>query len=170
MTRTVTCSTLWYSPVRLGLAIGVAFGLWNLLHSLLFPLADDTVGALLAFYGPMFSLWAVSSFLAARSAGSWTAGIKAGATVAFVTFCVFDLLVILRVNLFLTELTGRSDWQNLMKRFDASGLESLRMFVTLEYIKGSPLKIAVASLVGVAMGCVGGSLALLGNLRRATGH
>jgi len=35
----------------------------------------------------------------------------------------FDLMVILRVNLFLT-LTGRLDWQNLMMRFHESGLRA----------------------------------------------
>jgi hypothetical protein len=141
--------------------MGLVFGLGNMAHSLLFPLADDTIPALLAFYGPMFSLCAASSFLVARSSGRWVAGVRAGAAVAFVTFLLFTLAVIMRVNVFLYELTARSDWQNLMRRFDASGFDSLRTFVTLEYIKGSPLKIGAGTLIGAAMGCVGGALAMM---------
>ena len=54
--------------------------------------------------------------------------------VASATFCVFDLLNILRVNLFLSELAGRADWQSIMARFGASGFSSLRAFVTFDYI------------------------------------
>jgi len=76
-------------------------------------------------------------------------------------FCVFDLLVILRVNLFLSELTGRADWQNMMRRFQASGFDSLRLFINLDYLKGAPLKIATASAIGTIMGAVGGFVAHL---------
>jgi hypothetical protein len=38
--------------------VGLLFGSWNVLYSWLFPLADDTAIALLAFYGPMFLVWA----------------------------------------------------------------------------------------------------------------
>jgi hypothetical protein len=69
---------------------------------------------------------------------------------------VFDLMVILRVNLFLSEITGRTDWRNMMWRFQVSGFDSLRMFVNVEYIKGAPLKIGVASAIGAFMGVVGG--------------
>ena len=60
------------------------------------------------------------------------------------------------MNLFLNELTGRADWQNMMSRFYASGFDSLRTFVNVDYLKGAPLKIAVASAIGSFMGMVGG--------------
>jgi len=82
------------------------------LCSWLFALADDTPTALLAFYVPMFSLWAAVAFIATRRTGRLT-GITTGAIVAFATLCIYDLLVVLRVNLFLNELTGRSDWRSL---------------------------------------------------------
>ena len=44
------------SPARLGLIIGITFGAWNLLWTWLRPLADDSIPALLAFYGPMFRM------------------------------------------------------------------------------------------------------------------
>jgi hypothetical protein len=37
-----------------------------------------------------------------------------------------------RVNLFLAELTARADWQNMMRRFDSSGFDSLRLFVNVD--------------------------------------
>jgi hypothetical protein len=153
--------------MRLGFLVGALFGAWNVLHSWLFPLADDTLGALLAFYGPMFFVWAAAAFLTTRRTGQVSAGVMTGAVVAFATFCVYDLLVVLRVNLFLGELTGRADWQNLMVRFKASGYVTLRTFVNLEYIKGAPVKIGVASAIGAVMGLVGGALGRLSHERQA---
>ena len=115
-------------------------------------MAEDTPSALLAFYGPMFSVWAVAAFFATRRTGRVSTGVATGAIVAFGTFCVYCLLVFLRVNLLLDELTGRADWQNLMLRFRASGYESLRTFVNIENIKGAPFKIGVASAIGAGMG------------------
>ena len=60
------------------------------------------------------------------------------------------------MNLFLSEITGRADWRNMMWRFQASGFDSLRTFVNADYITGAPLKIAVASSIGAFMGVVGG--------------
>jgi hypothetical protein len=94
------------SPLRFGFLVGLLFGSWNALYSWLDPLADDTPSALLAFYGPMFSVWAVAAFLAARRTQRASTGLATGAIVAFGTFCVYYLLVFLRVNLLL-ELIGR---------------------------------------------------------------
>ena len=147
------------NPLLLGLMVGLAFGAVNLLMTWMYPVADDTPGALLMFYGPMFFLWAFAAFRATRRSGRFLSGVTTGMLVAFATFCVFDLLVILRVNLFLSELTGRADWQNMMGRFQASGFDSLRTFVNVNYLKGAPFKIAVASAIGALMGVVGGFVA-----------
>jgi len=146
------------SKLRLGLIIGLTFGAVDLLYTWLFPLEDDTIGALLRFYGPMFLLWAFASFRAARRDGRLLSGVTTGLVVAFATFCAYDLLILIRVNVFLTELTGRADWQNLMARFKASESSDLRAFVTLDYLKMAPLKIGAASVVGAVMGVIGGSL------------
>ena len=125
------------------------------------PLSGDSPLALLEFYGPMFTIWACASFVAARRTGRSWDGVKVGATAAFVTFLVFDLAVIVRVNLFLDALRQRADWQDMMARFQASGSESLRAFVTHSYLAGAPFKILVASLIGAIMGFVGGFLGCL---------
>jgi hypothetical protein len=132
-------------PAFLGLVLGLSFGLWNLIWTQLYPRAEDTAGALLAFYGPMFAAWAVTSFFATRRTGRIWEGIKAGAVVAFATFCVLDLLVIVRANVFLNELSGRSDWRALMTRFQGSDFERLRVYINYHYLSQAPFKILVAS-------------------------
>jgi hypothetical protein len=149
------------SPLLLGFIVGLVFGAVNLLFTWLYPLADDSPGALLRFYGPMFFLWALVSFQAARRSGRLLSGITAGLIVACGTFLAFDVLILLRVNLFLTELTARADWQNIMNRFRASDVESLRLFINLDYIKGAPLKLGVSSTIGAVMGCIGGLIGVL---------
>ena len=149
------------TPLLLGLIVGLVFGSVNLVFTWLDPLEDDTPGALLRFYGPMFLVWALASFRAARRSGRLSSGVTTGMAVAFATFCVFDVLVLLRVNLFLNELTGRADWQNMVMRFRASDSDSLRLFVNLDYLKGAPLKIGVTAAIGAVMGAIGGSLGRL---------
>ena len=164
---TMIGSSFYRSSLRTGLLVGLIFGTVNLVVSWLFPLEDDTVVALLRFYGPMFFLWVFASFRAAQRDGRLSSGVTTGLVVAFATFCVFDLLNILRVNLFLNELTGRADWQSIMARFGASGFSSLRAFVTLDYIQGAPIKIGAASVIGAVMGAIGGSLGRLRSRRTA---
>jgi hypothetical protein len=151
--------------VVLGLAVGLIFGLVNLLMSWLFPLAEDTPGALLRFYGPMFFVWALASFRAALRTGRLLSGITTGLAVAFATFVAFDLLILARVNLFLHELTGRADWQNMMMRFRASDMDSLRAFVNADYLIGAPLKLGVSCAIGAVMGTIGGLLGQLTHRR-----
>jgi hypothetical protein len=154
------------SSLRIGCVVGLLFGSWNVLYSWLFPLAEDTALALLAFYGPMFLVWGFESFLAVRRSRRVLHGVATGALVAFATFCVYNLLVVLRVNLMLEDLTGRADWQNLLVRYRESGFESLRIFVNVENIKGAPFKIGVATAIGAVVGVVGGAIGRLGHGRQ----
>jgi hypothetical protein len=153
---------LSYSPLLLGFTVGLAFGSANLLMTWLDPLADDTTGALLLFYGPMFFIWAVASFRAAQRSGRVSSGVITGAIVAFATFVAYDLLIFLRINLFLADLIGRADWQYMVSRFRVSGVESLRAFVNLDYVQGIPRKLGVSCAIGLMMGAAGG---IVGTLR-----
>ena len=119
--------------------------------------------ALLAFYGPMFAIWGLAGFGASRWTGRLLDAAMVGASVAFVTFVVFELAVIVRVNLFLDALSQRSDWRNLMERFQASGFESLRAYANYVYVTGTPFKILVASIIGAGSGLVGGFFGSLGH-------
>jgi hypothetical protein len=153
--------TLQRSAIVLGLVLGAAFGLWNLIATWLDPLAEDTPRALLIFYGPMFVCWGLAGFAATRRTGRVLDGIKVGTTVAFVTFVVYDVTQFIRVNVFLDTLTRRSDWQNMMARFKDTGSQSLRSYVNYVGLTGAPFKALVASLIGAATGLIGGSFGKL---------
>lgn len=153
------------NSIFLGFLVGLVFGMWDLAFTWLRPLEDDSPGALLLFYGPMFLVWTVISFRAARRHGPGLHGLIAGMAVAFGTFCVFVFLNFLQVNLFLDQLVGRPDWQNMMMRFRASGSENLRLFINLDYVRGTSFKIAVATAFGAVFGGIGGMLAWLTRAR-----
>ena len=144
------------TQLRLGLLLGVAFGLWNLISTLVDPYAEDTIPALLVFYGPMFAIWGFAGFRASRRSGRTTDAIFVGATLALVTFTVFVVARLITVNLSLDLTSQRLDWQSLMARFRASGFTSLRAYANYEYVAGAPFKVFVASLIGAAVGLVGG--------------
>ena len=147
--------------LRLGLALGMVFGLWNVISTQLDPFAEDTIPALLVFYGPMFAIWGFAGFRAARRSGRLLDAVLVGGTVACITFVVFGAARLITVNLSLDLTSQRLDWQNLLVRFNASGFESLRAYANYEYIAGAPFKIFVASVIGAGMGLVGG---LFGNV------
>jgi len=149
------------NPLLLGLVVGLIFGFVDLITTWLNPLQDDSVGALLGFYGPMFLVWSFVAFRAARNTGRLWSGVAAGMAVAFATFCVFVALNFLRVNLFLNQLAGRADRQNMLMRFRTSGSDDLRLFVNLDYIKGTPFKIGAATVFGTVLGILGGGLGWL---------
>ncbi|HJP59416.1 MAG TPA: hypothetical protein VJ865_05440, partial [Gemmatimonadaceae bacterium] len=58
-------------------------------------------------------------------------------------------------------LTARSDWQNLMAQFRASGYQSLRLYVNWIGLAGAPFKIMVASIIGSIFGFAGGLISAL---------
>ena len=143
-------------PRRLGLWIGAVFGVWNLIYSIVSPLAEDTAAALLSFYGPMFLMWGVAGFVASTESHRLRDAIRGGSIVALITFAVFTLFVGVRDNLLLHQLTARTDWQNLMTRFRASTFDSLRLYVNYTGILGAPFKLLVATVIGAIMGLLGG--------------
>jgi hypothetical protein len=158
---------LWYlrqalsvvSGVKLGAALGLLFSAWNLLVTVLAPLVEDSPLALLGFYGPMFAMWGVAGFAAYRRSGRLAQAIKVSATVAFITFLIFDIAVIIRLNLFLDVISHRTDWRNLVSSYRSSGFESLRAYANYVYLTGSPFKIFVATVIGAVCGLIGGTLA-----------
>lgn len=142
----------------IGMLGGLVFGCANLVFTWLDPVEDDSVTAVLRFYGPMFLMWAVIAFNAASASGRWRSAPAAGAIAAFATFAVFIVLNFVRINAFLYELTARPDWQSLMARFRASGADNLRLFINLDYLKGTPFKLAAATTFGAICGGLGGTV------------
>ena len=63
---------------------------------------------------------------------------------------------IVRVNVFLDEIQHRDDWVNLVARYEASGLQSLRSYANWEYVRGIPFGLALGALVGGLCGTVAG--------------
>ena len=154
--------------LTLGLALGAIFGLWNIVATELDPLADDGPAALLMFYSPMFAAWGIAGFVAARRSGGFVDAMRMGATVAFVTFTVFWLFNLFRVNLFLDVVRARDDWQSLLDRYRASGFENFRTYVNYEYLTGAPF-ILVPSIIGAVVGSIGGLLAIASRFLRIHG-
>jgi hypothetical protein len=148
--------------VTFGVLVGLLFGLWNMFQTWVDPLAEDTLLALLNFYGPMFAIWGFAGYRAARHHGRTWDGIVAAATLALVSFTVLSMMNLVRVNLFLDDIAGRLDWQNMMARFQTSGFDNLRAFVNYDYLSGAWFKVLVASVIGGMTGLVGG---LVGRLR-----
>jgi hypothetical protein len=144
-----------------GAALGAAFGIWDLIATARDPLADDSPGALLTFYGPMFAIWTLAGFIAAKRRARLTDGLKAGAIVALSTFAVYFVAIMIRVNAFLDVLPGRGDWQSLVGSFHASGFSSFRTYVNYFYLKGEPSKLAAATAIGTGMGALGGAVAAI---------
>jgi hypothetical protein len=142
-----------------GASLGLAFGIWDLFYTWREPLADDTPLALLTFYGPMFAAWGFAGFRARKRSGQLSEAVKAGLTVACVTFTIFYVANFVRVNVFLETLRLRADWQNMVSRFETSGWGSLRAFINYDYLKGAPFKIGVAGAIGAGTGLLGGLLA-----------
>jgi hypothetical protein len=139
-----------------GLVLGLVFGTWNVVMSILAPLMDDTLLTLASFYGPMFTAWGVAGGIAYRRTRRLPRAALSGAIVALVTFSVLTAIVITRVNLSVDLMSQRPDWRNLVARFEESGFDSFRLYVNYVYLTGTPFKLAVATAIGGAAGLVGG--------------
>ena len=142
----------------LGVALGVFFGAWNVLAAWMAPLADDTLPAVLMFYGPMFLTWVLAGFSAGRRSGRAADGALTGAVVALATFTVLTAIVIGRMNLSLETTSARPDWRNLMSRYPSSGFASLRAYANYVYLTGAPFKLLVATSIGALCGAIGGGI------------
>jgi hypothetical protein len=155
---------LTWSPWLIGIVVGFVFGAVDLLITWIAPLQADSLGALLRFYGPMFLVWTIVAHRAAWASRRPAQGVAAGTVAALATFGMFAAFNFLRINLFLGQLTARADWQDLMIRFQTSGSRSLRLFVNLDFLRGTPLKIAAATAVGAVFASVGAALAWRGRI------
>lgn len=141
-------------PVVFGLALGTLFGAWILIDTAIEPLADDTPLVLGVMFGAVWLALAVPGFAARRRGGRIADALFAGATAGAVTFALFLLLGILRVNLFLDTIRGRSDWQNLVADYARSDFHSLRAYANYVYAK----QIVIIPLIGIVAGAISGAL------------
>jgi hypothetical protein len=149
----------WSFLFTLGAALGVVFGLTNILVAALSPFMEDTPLALLSFYGPMFVAWGVTGREAFRRTRRVGQAAIAGGTVAFATFVVFTIIVVLRMNLTLDTIVERPDWRNMVANSRRSNFDSFRAYANYVYLTGAPFKIAVAATIGTVSGLIGGMMA-----------
>jgi hypothetical protein len=158
------------NAIALGVVVGAAYGVWNMIETARDPLADDTPTSLLLFYGPMFALWATAGFTTARRTGRTLDGIAIGAMLALVTFSVFWVANLVRINVFFDAVLPRADWRNMLAKFQTSGFTDLRTFVIYDYLKDAPLKLFSATLIGAITGTVGAVVASIGRPLRSAIH
>ena len=140
-------------PVVYGLVLGTVLGVWILLNTAVAPLAEDTGFAVGAMFGIVFLALAVPGFAVRRRGGRFADALEAGAIAGAITFALFLLLGILRVNLFLDAIR-RSDWQNLVTDYARSDFQTLRAYANYVYAR----QIVVFPVVGVVAGAISGSL------------
>jgi hypothetical protein len=145
-------------PAQWGLAIGVAAGALNLMGTAVEPLAEDTAGVMSIWVGGLLSLWTLTGFGAARRERRFRDAVTAGVLVGFATMAVVHLAAIVRVNVFLKQIRYRDDWQGLLARFHASDFRSLRAYANYDYIRGTPLLLALGAIAGAVSGALGGAL------------
>lgn len=163
-TRGPWSARLWYvrqvlsfmSPLAWGVLIGVVLGTWQLIDTAAEPLAEDTPGAMIGIVGTMLVSWTLASMAAALPSRRFTHALVAGVTAGVATMAVVDVTSILRVNLFLDEIRHRDDWVNLMARFEASGVQSLRVYANWEYVRGTPIVLALGAVAGGVCGALAG--------------
>ena len=110
-------------------------------------------------FGIVFLALAVPGFAARGRGGHFVDAIEAGAIAGAITFALFLLFGILRVNLFLDMIRDRSDWENLVADFGRSGFQSSARTETTFTRKGSSSSRSSASSAQPISGSLGGLLA-----------
>jgi uncharacterized membrane protein YhaH (DUF805 family) len=155
---------LWYarqilsfvSPMVWGLAIGVVLGTLQLVNTAVAPLADDDAGGMLFVIAVVALLWTLVSVAASLPTRRFRDALLAGMLAGLATMAVFDVTSIVRVNFFLDQIRYRDDWVNLVARFDASNAPNLRAYANWEYLRGTPMVLAIGVVAGGLCGALAG--------------
>jgi hypothetical protein len=161
-TRGPWAARVWYirqilsfvSPLAWGLLIGVVLGTLQLVDTAVEPLAEDTPGMMLGIVGTMLLLWTLASVAAGLPSRRVSHAIMAGVLAGVATMAVIDITSIVRVNIFLDQIRHRDDWVNLMARFEASGVQSLRTYANWEYVRGTPVVLGLGAMAGGFCGAI----------------
>jgi hypothetical protein len=163
-TRGSWSARLWYirqilsfvTPIAWGLAIGVVLGTWQLVNTARAPLADDDAGGMLFMVAVILLLWTSVSVATSLPTCRFRDAVVGGMLAGLATMAVFDATSILRVNVFLDQIRYRDDWVNLVARFDASNAPNLRVYANWEYVRGTPMVLAIGVLAGGLCGALAG--------------
>lgn len=111
-----------------------------------------------AWFGTLLLLWIAIGFGAARRSRTFRGAVLAGVLAGLATMFVLDVAAIVRANVFLDQIRHRSDWQNLLARYYASGFRDLRLYATYEYLTISPILLALGAGAGALSGALGGAV------------
>jgi hypothetical protein len=160
-------ANLWYfkqvigfiNNFKFGLALGAVLAGFNLVATLVSPLAEDTPLRVGTFLAVVMLFWGWSGFAAEKRTAQIFQAAKAGAIVGAISIGLFHFAAILRLNLFLDIVARRSDWQGLILKFNQSGFESLRAYANYTYLQSAGLVLLAGTLVGAICGTVGGLVA-----------
>jgi len=169
-------ANLWYvrqvaslvRGVTWGVVLGLAFGGWILVDTAIDPLGDDTVAAVGGMFGLLVLLLGVPGFMAGRRGARWVDAVMAGLVAGTVTMTLFNLLGIIRVNLFLDVIRQRSDWEAMIQGFKGSGYESLRAYANAVYFRQLLVLPVVGALSGAVTATISYALARVGRFTPPT--
>jgi hypothetical protein len=81
-----------------------------------------------------------------------------GLLIGVATMAVIYVSSILRINLFLEQISNRADWVNLMARYRASDFHSLRAYANYEYLGSLPVLLALGAVAGGCCGLLGATI------------
>jgi hypothetical protein len=137
-------------PLSWGLLIGTAAGTLQLLSTALDPLADDSAGSCSPSWQRCSCCGCSRASDRPRAPKRIRDVVVSGIVIGAVTMAVAYVSSIVRVNLFLDQISGRADWVNLMARFRASDFHSLRAYANYEYLGSLPILLALGAVAGDA--------------------
>jgi hypothetical protein len=147
------------NSLTFGLILGTLLGAWMLIDTLVSPLSEDTALNVGRMFGIVFLLLTIPPIGVRRRGGRLIDAIKAGVIAGSVTFVLFLLFGIVRVNLFLDVIRHRTDWQGLLSDFQRSGFRSLRLYANYVYARQILLIPLFGAVGGTVSGVIGGLVA-----------
>ncbi|HZP48642.1 MAG TPA: permease prefix domain 2-containing transporter [Vicinamibacterales bacterium] len=149
------------TPLALGALCGAALGAWILVDTVRQPLSDDDALGIVVAFAAMLAVWAAMAAAVAWPTRRLGHGVAAGLLVGAATLLVLHVAAIARVVMFVDTIRARDDWQNLLVRYHRSGFATLRAYAVYEYVRQTPLILAIGAVGGALSGAVGGLVARL---------
>ena len=162
--RRQVAGIVWRSartPLVVGLLFGSTLGIWILVDTLRHPLADDDAWVMLIAFAANMAVWAATSAAVAWPTRRVGHAVAAGLLVGAATLFALHVAAIARVVMFTDTIRARDDWHNLVLRYQRSGFGSLRAYATYEYVRQTPLILAIGAVAGTVSGAIGGAIARL---------
>jgi hypothetical protein len=162
--RRQVASVIWRSaraPIAIGGVLGLILGAWILVDTIRNPLADDDAASMLIGLSSLMAVWMVAATATAWRTRRVVHALTAGVLVGAATMFVLHVAAITRVVVFVDTIQTRDDWRNLVGRYHASGFSTLRGYAVYEYVRQTPIIVAIGAVGGAVCGTFGGAIARL---------